>query len=657
MRTRTFTAATALGAVLGSAVLAAGPAAADSHTEIPVSRASDVVADGVHHRVFVSAGGGQSIVVTDFAGKVVGSVPDLPYVSDLALSRDSATLYAAVRGADKIVAVDTATLKVTASYPTGERSEPSQVAVGEQGRVWFSFGDQWDAGLGSIDPAGQDAPVITKYSDEQAGRNFAGPPLLRTDPKAPGRLVALDHGISSGPMMVYDTTGTAPAVSVQEEKGGFYYDAAFAPDGASLFVAGSDHGIVQYRLSDLKRIGSYPMAEQPSSVAVAPDGTVAAGSDGFGENADLTVFSRGADKPASLRKLSSQSGVARRGLAWAPDGGALFAGNDQWDGVSTLLSVLDHPRRYETTATLTGPATAARGAALTLTGRIGANLPLPAGTPVTVTRTDMESPQGKALPPVKLDAKGAFSVKDTPPAGGQVTYRIGYAGDDAYAAAQASFPVTVSRAAATLTLGNNNKTFEYGAQVWFIAHLGPTYKNRTVELWADPFGGDKPNKLMHRALVDARGNIGVRLTMTRDTTVVASFAGDARYAPKKVTITALAKVKVATSLSGHYKTAAIGGVSYRWFHKTTSPVATSTMTYYPGRKARFELEVYSGGRWHAANPEYFKLGTDGRAAVRFGAPRESGIRARVRSGYINVGSGDYVNSTTLSAWQYMYFSN
>ncbi|MGW1762862.1 Ig-like domain repeat protein [Streptomyces sp. NPDC002073] len=659
MRTRTLTAATTLATVFSSAVLAAVPAAADSRVEVPVSSFTDTVADGVHQRLFLSDGyGSDNIVVTDFAGKTVGKVPGLRDVTDLVLSTDSATLYAAVRGANKIVAVDTATLEVTAEYPTGDGSEPFQVATGEGGRIWFSFGDQWDSGLGLIDTTDPVAPVVTKYDDEQAGHNFATPPLLRTDPKAPGRLVALDHGISSGPVVVYDTTGAAPAVSVKEDKGGFFNDADITPDGANIVIAGPGRGLAEYRMSDLKQVGTYPMEEEASSVSVAPDGTVAAGSRGFGETTpNLAVFTRGAGKPASLRKIPHQHGVAERGLAWSGDGRTLFAVNDSWGSPTTPLSVLTNPRQYVTTATLTGPAKANRGAALTLTGKIGASMALPAGTPVTVTRTDLESPQGKALAPVKVDAKGAFTVKDTPPAGGEVTYKVAYAGDATYAGSAASLPVEVSRATATLTLDRNNQTFEYGAGVWFTAHLGATYKNRTLEIWADPWGGDKPNRLLRRAAVNANGDMAAKLEMTRDTTLVAVFAGDARYAPRTVKITANTKARVSTALTGYYKTAKIGTVSYRWYRKSVSPVATSTMTYFPGRKARFELEVYYNGRWYPSSPEFFKLGTNGKVAVKLGAPGESGIRARVRSAYVNNDSGDYVNSTAISAWQYMYFTN
>ncbi|MGW7423377.1 hypothetical protein ACWGJB_25645 [Streptomyces sp. NPDC054813] len=43
--------------------------------------------------------------------------------------------------------------------------------------------------------------------------------------------------------------------------------------------------------------------------------------------------------------------------------------------------------------------------------------------------------------------------------------------------------------------------------------------------------------------------------------------------------------------------------------------------------------------------------------MRLGAPGESGIRARLRSVYVNGSSGGTVNSTTYGGWKYIYFSN
>ncbi|WP_308010851.1 hypothetical protein [Streptomyces sp. AC495_CC817] len=144
--------------------------------------------------------------------------------------------------------------------------------------------------------------------------------------------------------------------------------------------------------------------------------------------------------------------------------------------------------------------------------------------------------------------------------------------------------------------------------------------------------------------------------MTRNTVVSAVFKGDARYKPKTVTSTAYARVKVATAVSKHYKTAKIGSTSYSWFHKNTDPLLTTTMTYYPGRKQRFDLQVYYNGAWRSSGSEYFALGTNGKSAVALEAPGQSGIRARMRSVYIKGSSGDNVNSTTYGAWKYLYFS-
>lgn len=85
------------------------------------------------------------------------------------------------------------------------------------------------------------------------------------------------------------------------------------------------------------------------------------------------------------------------------------------------------------------------------------------------------------------------------------------------------------------------------------AHLGSTYKNRTVEIWADPFGSDKPNKLVKSGKVNSSGNLTVTLDLTRDAKVTAKFAGYSRYKSKSVSSTVGAKVKVSTAISGQYK--------------------------------------------------------------------------------------------------------
>ncbi|MFE1442972.1 hypothetical protein [Streptomyces sp. NPDC058739] len=234
---------------------------------------------------------------------------------------------------------------------------------------------------------------------------------------------------------------------------------------------------------------------------------------------------------------------------------------------------------------------------------------------------------------------------------------MSYAGDAAHTAASGYDQVAVSRATPSLTLNNNGKVYSYGADVRFTAHRGTTYKNRTVEIWADPFGTDRPKRLIRSGTVNSSGYFAATVDMARDTTVYAVFKGDSRYAPRAVKVTSYAKVRVSTAVSRHYRTGRIGSTSYYWFHKNTDPLLTTTMTYYPGGQQSFDLQVYYQGDWHALDSEYFPLGTAGRSAVSLGAPGEAGVRARMRSAYVNGTSGDSVNSTTYGAWKYLYWSN
>ncbi|WP_327354350.1 Ig-like domain repeat protein [Streptomyces sp. NBC_01304] len=653
MRKRMLSTATAFAVLFSSvALVAAAPAYGDTTRPIPVSDADDLVVDGAHQRVYLSARYQNEIVVTDNTGNVVTTLAGLPQVRDLELSPDGGTLYAAVQGADKIVAIDTATLTQTAEYPTGEKTIPSRLAYTE-GKLWFGYGDQWDSGLGVVDLTAE-TPAVTL--DLAAGHDWSHPPALHADPDNPGTLLALDEGISNAPAVVYDVTSGTPVIRVSAE-GVAGNDAALTPDGRSVVVAGpGNRALTEFRLSDLQKVRTYPVPDEPETVSVAPDGTVAATVLDTEDVGDTYVFSGGPDEPASVRNLShTWMPWFGHSMNWSADGAQLFVLSGSND--STKFHTLDEPRKYVGNLKVTAPATATRARPLTVKGTLTTALPLPAGTPLTVTRTDLESPDGKSLGTKELGANGAFSFSDTPPAGGKVTYEVAYAGDATHSAASASASVTVSRTATSLTLNNNGKVYSYGKDVDFAAHLGSTYKNRTVEIWADPYGSDKPKTLVKTGKVNSSGNLWVALDMKRDTTVTAVFAGDARNAPKTAKVTAYAKVKVSTAVSKHYKTGKIGSTTYHYVHKRTDPVFTTTMSYYKGRKQRLQFEVYYQGRWRDADSQYFELGTSGKSAVTLTGEPQTGIRLRARSSYVNGSSGDNVNSTTHGSWKYFIFTS
>jgi len=645
VRRRSISTATALAVLFSSAalsVVAAGPASA-----IPATTASPgaLVADGPLQRVFVADSTYGKIHAADYSGAHLDTVTGLGTVAGLTVSDDGATLYAALPATHEIVALDAATLDIKTRYAIPTNTGPRSVAF-SGGKVWFSYGEQSGGDLGSVDPAGGGNPVaMAQFPTEGTSSGIWGQALLDTDPLRPGVLAIGETGISTDSMAVVDVSdGTAKLTA--------WYDGDYTLNNGISdidLVAGADQVLINGTVRDayangkFSQVGSYPVGQ---AADIARSGLVAQV-----DGTKVEVYRPNASQPVRTYSTGSQATT----LTWAPDSSQIFALVPGSSGYT--VKVLTQPELNNPSLTVNAPATATRAKKLTATGKLSATVPLPAGAKLAVTRTDLDSPNGKALSAVTAKADGTYSFTDTPPAGGTVTYKVTYAGDATHTSATASDKVTVSRAKPTLTLNKNGKVYNYGTDVAFTAHLGSTYKNRSVEIWANPFGSDKPNKLVKTGKVNSHGDISAWVDMTRDTEITAVFKGDARYAPKTVKSTAFAKVKISTAVSKHYKTAKIGSQSYYWFHKNTDPLFTTTMTYYPGRMQRFDLEVYFEGSWYAADSEYFALGTNGKSAVSLGAPGESGIRARMRSTYVNSSSGDTVNSTTYGAWKYMYFSN
>ncbi|WP_329162471.1 Ig-like domain repeat protein [Streptomyces sp. NBC_01717] len=647
MRTRSISTATALAVLFSSAVLSVAAAGSASAASAVVTSPGGIVADGALKRVFVGDSSTGKILAADYSGALVDSVSGISGVSDLAVSDDGATLYAAAGGSHEIVALDAATLDIKARYAVATDTGPRYVAFAG-GKAWFSYGDQWSGNLGSVDPAvdpvsGTDAVALGQLPAEAM---IHDPALLDTDPSAPGLLAVGQTGISTDSMAVVDVSGTTAQLLA------YYWgdytlnsgigDIDLVPGAPQVLINGAQRDA--YADGKFSAAGAYPSGQKAD---VAANGLVAQVT-----GAKVAVYRPDTTQPLRTYATST-SGTAD--LAWAPDSSRIFALVGTSGGYT--LKALTDPTLNVPSLTANAPSTATRGKQLTVTGKLSATVPLPSGVKLQVTRTDLESPGGKALPAVTVKADGSYTFTDTPSVGGTVTYKVAYAGDAAHTAVSASDKVAVSRAKPALTLDKNGKVYNYGTDVAFTAHLGSTYKNRSVEIWANPFGSDKPNKLVKTGKVNSSGNIGAWVDMTRDTEITAVFKGDARYAPRTVKSTAYARVKVSTAVSKHYKTAKIGSTSYYWFHKSTDPLLTTTMTYYKGRQQRFDLQVYSGGKWYSADSEYFTLGTSGKSAVYLEAPGRSGIKARMRSVYVNGSSGDNVNTTTYGSWKYLYFSN
>ncbi|MGW2898468.1 YncE family protein [Streptomyces sp. NPDC001212] len=656
MRRRSISTATALAVVLSSVALTTGvvgPAVADSAKVLPVTSVGDMVVDGTHQRVYVSDPTAGKIVVTDYTGTVKATLTGLSGVTGLALSADSGQVYAAVRNGNRIVSVETGTYTQTASYPVG--AAPGDLEVVD-GRIWFSHGSDF----GSLDVSG-DEPVVHLAQRGDADFYPGAATTLAADPDVPGVLVAGNSGL----LAVYDVSADGATLRAKGVKSTGAEQLDLTPDGSQVLTSwgASPYGysLGAYSTTDLTELTGYPIDAYPNAVRVAPDGTIAGGSFSW-YDPDVHIHRPGDRVPVreydfpNTGNTSGADTLVNGALAWAPDSSRVFAVSVNSYGTHTLRALTD-PTKELPTLKVSAPAKSERAKKLTVKGKLTSKTLPKAGTALKVTRTDVESPNGKALAAVKTTADGSFSFTDTPPAGGKVTYKVSYAGDATHTPAAGSGTVDVSRKATALTLNNNGKLYSYGKKVTFTAHLGTTYKNRTVSIYADPFGPDKPKKLLKTAKVNSKGNLSATVGMTRDTTVTAVFGGDARYAAKTVKSTAYARVKVSTAVSRHYKTGKIGSTTYYYFRKKTDPLFTTTMNYYTGRKQRFQLQVYYQGTWYDSGYEYFALSAKGKSSVSLEAPGTSGIRARMRSSYINGSSGDTVNSTTHGAWKYFTFTN
>src|SRR5215472_10463510 len=95
-----------------------GIARADSVTSLPITSFYQIVADTAHGHLFISPGSSSEnhILVTNLSGQQVTTITGQDGVMGMALSPDGKTLYAALASSHAVTAIDTTTLKQTATY-------------------------------------------------------------------------------------------------------------------------------------------------------------------------------------------------------------------------------------------------------------------------------------------------------------------------------------------------------------------------------------------------------------------------------------------------------------------------------------------------------------------------------------------------------------
>jgi hypothetical protein len=527
---------TALGAV-GSVVTAmlaviglpTAPALADTAVTLPITQYGQMVVTGGH--VFISEGpGSSSILVTDLDGNTVTTIPGQTGATGLALSPDGGTLYAALEGADSISAISTATLTQSADYPTGTGTDPTFLAAAG-GKLWFGYGaaETWQGGIGSLDLSGP-SPVVT-LGQGPAQDQWLGAPLLAAGPAGSDVIVAGEVDQEPPYVRAYNvSSGTlAETASLSSSSDyGAVADMAVTPNGQDVVLATGypyDHQIL--KLSDLTPDGEYASSAYPNAIAIAADGTVAAGV----AESEPDVYLYPASGSTAIGDYSLGSGtLADDGLAWSPDSSTLFAVTDDNNSTYTL-SILPNPAPAASTLSLTAPATDLPGRPLTVQGTLTSTSAFPAGTTVTVTRTDPADPNGVALPAAAVAADGWFSVTDTPTAPGSYTYQAEYPGDGTHTGSTASATVQVGYPAAVPVL-TAPATATGGKQLRITGQLpdGPYPAGASVQITrTDP--AHPEGVTLHKAAVTSSGSFSFTNTPRTDggNTYRVTYAGDATH--------------------------------------------------------------------------------------------------------------------------------
>jgi len=626
-------------AMLCSTVVAAGllavaaPTAAHADSVVPLSipRAHAMLA--ANDRIFISPGvGGSSILVTNFDGATVGTVPNQTGAMGMSASADGSKIYVALRGASAISVIDTTTLAEVTRYSTSVVGCPTQlVSLGSV--LWFTYECANENAIGALDTAAETPTAVTavqKFVRVIAGHHGAPDKLFTSNED--GTVYALSGTTATEVVSVRNPGGCANT-----------QDARVSPDGSQVYLAcGAPYQHLVLSMTDMTLVGSYGSNHPyPNAVAVSPAGDVAGGITWSYEQ-HLLVWTSGGTERLRVRYGDNENSL-QGGLQWSPDGSRLFALSYNWATEGQVkLRIFIGPARAASSIALSAPSTAPLGARVTVTGTLsledGAS---PDGRTLTVSRRNYDA-TWTALPSVTTAPGGAFSFSNVPK-GGPVTYAVKFLGDDDNKPVTAKRSLTVSRRTTTVTLARSTSLASYGRYVTLTAHLGAHHEVDVVSIYAKRYGATSWS-LIKRGSVNSSGNLRASYKMTRRTAFRATFAGDDRYGPAAATTTVLCRSVTSITSVGHYGSS--GG--YRLFRSSVPPTFVAKVTPNKAEKyVTYVVQRYSSGAWRTLDSASFQLDATSRTAASFyGARIGAPYRAMVKYG------GDTANTRSASRWVY-----
>jgi hypothetical protein len=308
------------------------------------------------------------------------------------------------------------------------------------------------------------------------------------------------------------------------------------------------------------------------------------------------------------------------------------------------------------TVTLRNPGVVTFGANVTIAGTMSLTTGAPpARTGLFVVRTQAGSRATRKFF-VGTGAEGSFTVTDPHPAKGRYTYTVSYAGNTTITPGKAVLTVTVARTAPYLALKTSAADDTYGKRVIVTATLGPTFADRSVSIYAKPAG--EATRRLKTGRVNARGNLTVSYTVSRNTTFTVVFAGDVHNAPREAGRGVGVWVKVYMSNGGYFKTVVIDHVPYRVYRHTAQLTASSLVVPdKAGECVEFEVQQYDSQIGWFPNQTFgcLPLNRLSKVATTIGLAHAAGARYRMRADYLH--GKDATNLSTSGSWFYFEVVN
>jgi len=245
------------------------------------------------------------------------------------------------------------------------------------------------------------------------------------------------------------------------------------------------------------------------------------------------------------------------------------------------------------------PAVAAPGSTVSLTGSVVLSSGTVMGTPIDLFRS-VDGAAETSLGTVAAASDGSFSLDDAPP-DGQITYRAMYAGATDVAAASGWASASVKQKQSSVTLAVSDRSVTFGNTIQVKAHLRGGSTNREVSIFSQPVGGHR--QLLKKGAVNSRGDLVVKIRPSRNTSYLATYAGEAAW--KSDT-----SGWVAVTVAGRWSGKVIGGYAtasgYRLYHYS-STCLKGTSTVCPA--AVFTLAPNHAGLSVSFLGRYCKAGT------------------------------------------------